>query len=289
MLVLALFLVGCGGQVEPTTQIVSETVAVTVEITVESIVEVTRETEVTREIEVTRQVEVTRVVEVPVTVTATATPVNSPTPTNTPPPTDIPPPTNTPLPTDTPLPTNTPTASPIPTATPDTSQTATVQALGVLGAPKGNGFYQVGITILPGKWRSNGTGSSCYWARLDASQGLIDNHFGPAGGTITILASDYEVELDGCGNWIYVENETPALQANAAAPKSDGFYTVGIEIAPGQWRSTGTGSGCYWARLNAFQDIIDNHFGNAGGTVTVSSGDYEVYFDGCGTWEFVGP
>lgn len=284
LLVLVLFLVGCGGgEAEPITQIVAETVEVTVEVTVESIVEITRE------IEVTREVEVTRVVDRPVTVTPTMTPVNSPTPSDTPPPTATPLPTDTPPPTNTPLPTDTPTLTPPPTATPDLSQTATVEALGVLGAPKGNGFYQVGITILPGKWRSNGTGGSCYWARLNASQGLIDNHFGPAGGTVNILPSDYEVEFDGCGSWVYVENETPVLQANAAEPKSDGLYTVGIEIAPGQWRSTGTGSGCYWARLTGFQDIINNHFGNAGGTVTIAPSDYEVYFDGCGVWEYVGP
>ena len=285
LLFLALFLVGCGGanEAELPTQLAPEIVEVTVEVTIESVVEVTREIEVTREMEVTREVQVTRLVEVPVTVTATAPPVNSPTPSNTPLPTD------TPLPTNTPLPTSTPTITPVPTATPDTSQTATVQALGVLGAPKGNGFYQVGVSILPGRWRSNGSSSSCYWARLDANQGLLDNHFGMAGGTVTVLPSDYEVEFDGCGTWIYVESETPVLRPAAPAPKSDGFYTVGIEVAPGQWRSTGSGSGCYWARIDAYQNIIDNHFGNAGGTVTISAGDYEVDFSGCGLWEFVGP
>ena len=205
------------------------------------------------------------------------------------PPTNTPQPTNTPLPTHTPAPTHTPTLTPIPSSTPDLNQTATVQSFGALAAPKGNGFYQVGVNILPGKWRSNGSGDGCYWARLDSAQGLINNHFGFAGGTVHIDPTDYEVEFDDCGLWEYVENEPVVLRPDAASPKDSGFYTVGIEIVPGQWRSTGTGDGCYWARLNGKQDIIDNHFGNAGGTVTVSASDYEIQFDDCGIWEFVSP
>jgi hypothetical protein len=256
---------------------------VIVEVTVEMIVEVTRE------VEVTRQVEVTREVEIPVTVTSSPTPLNSPTPSVTPLPTATPLPTRTPAPTHTPLPTNTPTLTPAPSPTPNLAQTATVQALGVLGAPKGNGFYQVGVTILPGKWRSTGRGDACYWARLDVNQGLLGNHFGDAGGTINIRPSDYEVEFSDCGTWEYVENETPVLAADATQPRGDGFYTVGVEIAPGSWRSTGSNDDCYWARLDGGQDIIDNHFGSAGGTVTVAASDYEVQFSDCGQWEYVGP
>lgn len=268
---------------------ISQTVPVTVEVTVETIAEVTRL------IEVTREVEITRIVEVPVTVTPTDTPVNSPTPSKTPEPTNTPlptntrPPTHTPAPTSTPAPTNTPTLTPVPSPTPDLAQTATVQAIGVLAAPKGNGFHQVNLDILPGKWRSSGNGTSCYWARLDANQELLNNHFGVAGGTVNILPSDYEVEFSDCGTWEYVENGTPVLRSDATAPKANGFYTVGVEIAPGQWRSTGTTDNCYWARLDGSQEILDNHFGNAGGTVTVYASDYEIHFEDCGTWEYVGP
>lgn len=82
--------------------------------------------------------------------------------------------------------------------------------------------------------------------------------------------------------------EEQARQAQLTEPKGDGFYTVGEEIAPGTWESQGTGGSCYWARLDANQEIIDNHFGNAGGRVTVRSSDTEVEFSGCGTWEYQG-
>ncbi len=51
------------------------------------------------------------------------------------------------------------------------------------------------------------------------------------------------------------------LAETLTEPKGDGFYTVGDEIAPGRWRSNGSGDGCYWARLDSDQDILDNHYG----------------------------
>ncbi len=71
--------------------------------------------------------------------------------------------------------------------------------------------------------------------------------------------------------------------------QSDGFYTVGLEIVPAKWHSTGTGDGCYWERPNESQGVLGNHYGIAGGTVNVQASDYEVHFDDCGTWEYVGP
>ena len=73
------------------------------------------------------------------------------------------------------------------------------------------------------------------------------------------------------------------------APKGNGFYTVGVEIAPGLWHSTGDGDLCYWERLDQDQQNLGNHFGTAGGTVNVLETDYEVEFDNCGTWEYLGP
>jgi hypothetical protein len=187
-------------------------------------------------------------------------------------------PTQTPIPTNTPKPTNTPRPTPTPTDTP-TPETPE--------SPKSDGFYTVGDEIAAGKWHSTGAGIDCYWARLDDQQEILDNHFGIAGGTVTILETDYEVEFTGCGTWEYVENAEPILQPDATKPKKDGFYTVGVEIAPGKWRSDGAGDDCYWARLDDHQEILDNHFGRAGGTVTVQETDYEVGFEDCGTWEYL--
>jgi len=191
------------------------------------------------------------------------------------------------LPTLTPSPSPSPTPLP-PTPTPDLSLTATFTALGELVEPKEDGFYLVGSDIQTGRWESTGTGVGCYWERLDVNGDIIDNHFGEAGGAVTVQASDYEIHFEDCGTWQYVENQPRILRDDAFERKGDGFYTVGIEIAPGQWRSTGEGNNCYWERSNRTQDIINNHFGIAGGTIHVSPSDDELYVSGCGDIEYIG-
>jgi hypothetical protein len=76
-----------------------------------------------------------------------------------------------------------------------------------------------------------------------------------------------------------------AAQAALVAPHGDGFWTVGLEIAPGLWRSDGSGDSCYWqiSPDGNPDDIIDNHFGDAGGSVTLRAGQ-EFETDDCGTW-----
>lgn len=78
-----------------------------------------------------------------------------------------------------------------------------------------------------------------------------------------------------------------ATQDPLKAPKGAGFYLVGVDIAPGVWRSDGTGDSCYWAVTSATGDILDNHFGMAGGTAYVSPSGFQVEFDDCGTWTFL--
>ena len=157
-----------------------------------------------------------------------------------------------------------------------------------LTTSKGDGFYLVGIDIMPGRWESTSTRDGCYWAKYDRDNELLGNHFGVGGGTVTVLEDDFQVEFDGCGEFEYVEGVVPQLASDAYEPKESGFYTVGIEIAPGLWRSTGTGNSCYYAKLDEFQDINDNHFGNSGVTINIFESDYEVEFTDCGTWEYLG-
>ena len=70
--------------------------------------------------------------------------------------------------------------------------------------------------------------------------------------------------------------------------KESGIYMVGIQISPGRWKSMGSDDSCYWERRDINQEIIDNHFGYAGGTVTIRETDYEVSFEDCGIWLFMG-
>lgn len=87
---------------------------------------------------------------------------------------------------------------------------------------------------------------------------------------------------------------TPKFTPTAALdplfqPKGDGFYLVGVDIAPGIWRSNGTGTKCYWEVTEKNGDILDNDFGMAGGTAYISPDAFQVKFEDCGTWTYMGP
>lgn len=69
--------------------------------------------------------------------------------------------------------------------------------------------------------------------------------------------------------------------------KRDGFYLVGIDIAPGVWRSTPGHDGCYWSITTKTGSIVDNHFGMSGGTCYISPSAYQVEFNDCGEWSWL--
>ena len=55
-------------------------------------------------------------------------------------------------------------------------------------------------------------------------------------------------------------------------------------MAPGLWFSDGTADDCYWEITpTGSSDIIDNHFGSAGGSVTLSAGQ-QFDTEDCGSW-----
>lgn len=69
--------------------------------------------------------------------------------------------------------------------------------------------------------------------------------------------------------------------------KGNGFYLIGVDIAPGIWRSQGSGDDCYWSVTKSNGDIIDNHFGMAGGTAYLPANGFQIEFNDCGMWEFI--
>ena len=85
--------------------------------------------------------------------------------------------------------------------------------------------------------------------------------------------------------------QTATVQAREqmTSNKGNGFYLVNVDIAPGLWRSHGTRDDCYWSLNTKTGDIIDNHFGMSGGTVYIGSHVFQVEFNDCGSWEYMGP
>ena len=82
--------------------------------------------------------------------------------------------------------------------------------------------------------------------------------------------------------------KTATAEARLILPKSDGFYLVNVDIAPGVWRSQGTSTNCNWKRTTKTGDVINMHYGQAGGTIYISSDDFQVQFSRCGTWVYLG-
>lgn len=85
------------------------------------------------------------------------------------------------------------------------------------------------------------------------------------------------------------QTSTAEAFAKLTADKEDGIYLVNVDIAPGIWRSTGTGGSCYWQTSTKTGDIIDNHFGMSGGTTYISASAFSVTFQDCGIFTYLGP
>ncbi len=155
-------------------------------------------------------------------------------------------------------------------------------------APHSDGVYEVGKDIAPGMWRSNGSLFGCFWERLDSNFNEHNAHYGYAGGSVYIEESDHYVRFLECATWFYVEGEAKHLEPDATDQKSDGLYTVGIEIVPGTWVSDEENPGCYRSRLDSRQNIIAKREGPKAGYLTIAPTDYEVELIGCGTWSYQG-
>jgi hypothetical protein len=101
--------------------------------------------------------------------------------------------------------TYTPTIIYTPTITPTPTNTRTITpTINPLTLSRGNGFYLVGIDIAPGLWRSQGNAEDCYWSITTRTDDIINNHFGMSGGTMYIPATAFQVQLEDCGNWVYL-------------------------------------------------------------------------------------
>lgn len=86
-------------------------------------------------------------------------------------------------------------------------------------------------------------------------------------------------------------NATATAQAEVdavlKAPRQEGFWLVGVDIAPGLWRNDGIEDNCYWERSTKTGDIIDNHFGQGGGTSYIRQSDFQFQSRNCGTWTWL--
>jgi len=208
----------------------------------------------------------------------------SPTAQPTPHPSPTPIPTPTPLPTPTPIPTSTPVPTPPPTPTP---------VLAPAPVTFSDGTYVVGSELSPGTYRTLGGFGTCYWERLSGFGGtfgeIIANRLADGPLIVTISPTDAGLSTTDCGEWT---SDLSAVTVSPTAPFDDGEYFVGVDIAAGTWRASGTGGTCYWERLSGFggtgNQIIANDLTETAPIVSIGSGDKGFASTDCGTWTKVG-
>ena len=154
----------------------------------------------------------------------------------------------------------------------------------------GTGTLVVGTEITAGLYRSrNAAGVFCYWERLSGFGGTsaerIANDIGGGPRLVEIAATDKGFSSDRCATWIEVIGPTTT---SPTADFGEGVYMVGSDVAPGTWRSSGTGTSCYWARLSNFSgtnDLIANDIGPEPRIVTIAASDKGFLTDRCGAWK----
>ena len=185
----------------------------------------------------------------------------------------------------------------VPTSTDESTQAATVAptveptAEPTPAGPAttfGDGTKTVGQDIAPGTYRGNLDSGLCYWERLSGFSGALDDVITNANPSypeiVAIAETDVGFNSQRCGEWS--QGLTP-ITASQTDPFEDGTFAVGVDIAPGTWRTAG-GDACYWERLSGFgheiADILANEAGAVGPIVTIAAGDVGFSAHGCGAW-----
>ncbi|MFJ2936677.1 hypothetical protein ACIO8G_28435 [Streptomyces sp. NPDC087219] len=157
----------------------------------------------------------------------------------------------------------------------------------------GDGDFEVGADVKPGLYRSTGNkDAGCYWERARNASGdpdsILANDNVTGTSYVEIKASDKLFKSSGCGTWEAVDAK--AKGTPAATLKGDGgMFKVGVDIAPGTYRSTGNKDAeCYWERAKDASHGTDSILANdnATGTALVKVSATDGYFKTttCGDW-----
>jgi len=159
---------------------------------------------------------------------------------------------------------------------------------------RGDGDFEVGKDIKPGTYRTTGnTDDLCYWERAKDASGEVDSLLANdnVSGTsyVTVKATDKLFKSSGCKDWEAVGEKAKGSPTASRIKGSGGMYRVGVDIAPGTYKSTGnTDDLCYWERskdaLHSIESIRANSNVTGSAVVTVSASDVYFKTTGCQDW-----
>jgi hypothetical protein len=157
----------------------------------------------------------------------------------------------------------------------------------------GDGDFEVGADVKPGLYRSTGNkDAECYWERAKSASGDADSILANDNVTgtsyVEIKKTDKLFKSSGCGKWEAVDPKTTGTPGTTLKG-SGGMFKVGVDIAPGTYKSTGNKDAeCYWERAkdasHGTDAILAND--NVTGTAIVKVTATDAYFktSGCGDW-----
>lgn len=153
----------------------------------------------------------------------------------------------------------------------------------------GSGMLEVGVDIQPGLYRGQSDGLG-YWARLKSADGSLDAilaNANPTGQTyVQILATDKYFESNGIDTWTLITKKTKP-EILSTIPGS-GVFKVGLDIAPGTYKSSASEGMGYWARLRnasgGLNAIIANDNVTGSSFVTIKKSDKFFETNGMNDW-----
>lgn len=173
-----------------------------------------------------------------------------------------------------------------------------VVAMFALTACFPDGLWNVGTgenQMPPGLYSAEG-GQDCIWVRYDGGiteADMVGLHLGTKRVIVEIDASDDYFYSESCGTWQALPT-TPFTAHPNAIVESDQDHRIGIDMAPGTWRSSGSGT-CKWTRLSdwkwnvpSYDNIIDSGETDDPATVVVDASDVGFESSGCGGWYKIG-
>ncbi|MGW7048502.1 hypothetical protein ACWGDT_38750 [Streptomyces avermitilis] len=162
----------------------------------------------------------------------------------------------------------------------------------------GDGDFEVGKDVKPGTYRTTGnTDDLCYWERAKDASGeadsLIANDNVSGTSYVTVKATDKLFKSSGCKDWEAVDEKATGTAKTSRFKGDGGMYRVGVDIAPGTYRSTGnTDDLCYWERakdaLHSIESIRANNNVTGSAVVTISASDAYFKTTGCQEWKKTG-
>ena len=161
------------------------------------------------------------------------------------------------------------------------------------GQPFPDGTYIVGDEVVPGRYRAREPSAECYWARLGDFSGkhgeggdyFITRRSGPTS-VVDIAPGDGGFYSRGCGTW----SDDLSPITTPGEPFPDGTYLVGVDIAPGRYRTATAPEHCLWLRLYDFAGVYGAYEGLHAiaigrlAIVDIALTDVGFTSRGCGTW-----